>query len=142
MGSARQRRLHTENYGLPELKIKISELTGKALILLCARSHQMVISAHLSPDTLRLGMAQCDRCISNFSKEQWQDFDNTFHEFMSRLVHSGEYDYPDEDEVLGIYQDGQLDTSRSSRLEKMAEINIEQIQKSGEKMFSGSVTSF
>lgn len=142
MGNAKQRKLHNANYGLPELKIKISELTGKALILLCARSHQMVISAHLSPETLSLGMIQCDRCISSFTKEQWRDFDTTFHEFMIKLVESGEYDYPDEDEVLGIYQDGQLDISRTSRLEKMAEINIEQIQKTGEKMFSGSVTSF
>ena len=142
MGNARQRKLNNPNYGLPEIKTKISPLTGKALIVLCARSHEMVISAHLSQETLELGMAQCDRCISSFSKEQWQDFDNTFQAFMQKLIHSGEYDYPDEDEVIGVLQNGVIDTSRDRRLAAMAESNIESIKKTGEKLFSGSVTSF
>jgi hypothetical protein len=144
MGESKRRKKLDPTWGqssLPSLGVEISSVTGKRLIVLYSKGHRVVVSPHISQDSLDYGLRQCHLCLQKMGAEYWANsFRKAIAEFFRLL--NVEFDYPDDDEVIGVYQDGAIDFSLSKRNEVMAEMNIESIDTDGKRRFTHPPTMF
>lgn len=139
MGEAKRRKQLDPNFGRPRLFLGTSPITGKHMIYLEAKDQTQGISPHYRKEDALYGLSQCQKCLDSFPNSHWdQPFPIALQAFINRL--NARFNYPDDDEILGVLnpQTGIVDARRGTTQEAMADVNMDTIKTTGEKLFTAT----
>ncbi|MBW4495739.1 MAG: hypothetical protein KME26_22200 [Oscillatoria princeps RMCB-10] len=125
MGDAKRRKALDPKYGQQKstrLWIGTAPITGKHMVFLRVGSNEMGISPHYKLKDAEYALSRCQQCLDSLPAGHWnKPWAVAKSEFIFKL--NAEFEYPDDDEVLGVIRGNDICTDPNTLTESTREIN-------------------